>query len=98
MRPPRKRTMRLGSALELILVIAVAMALARTSVMMYRDFSGPPAPGWWDAWWRFCFVFEPFISGVALAGGAGLAIDGLRRQSPPLWCCGRWPWPFPCLV
>jgi hypothetical protein len=86
-----KITVQLGYALELVFVVAVAMALARVAFGNH-DWSGAPAPGWWDYWWRLCFLVEPLMSGVALAGGTGLAIEVLRRRTPPVWGWGRWTW------
>ncbi len=92
-----KRTTRLGYLLELVLVIAIAMALSRAAYRNH-DWSGPPISGWWGFWWTLCFLVEPFLSGVALAGGAGLAIEMTRRRSPPAWGWGRWTWSVSCLV
>ncbi len=95
----RRRAIKwgLGGALESVLILAVAMAVARSAAMNH-DWSLLPPAGWWRYWWSFYFVFEPFMSGIALAGGLALAIERLRRRTPEVWGVGRWTWSVSCLV
>ena len=41
---------------------------------------------------------DPFLSGVALAGGIGLWGECWRRRSPSAWGVGRWTWSVAALA
>src|SRR5947208_3528768 len=41
---------------------------------------------------RLGFLVEPFLTGVALVGGPGVALEAARRRAPATWGWGRWSW------
>jgi hypothetical protein len=88
---------RIRYALELVLVLAMGMALARAAFPPH-DFSEPPPSGSWVSWAVLVLTLNPFMSGVALTGGFGLAIERIRGRSPATWGFGRWTWSLACLV
>jgi hypothetical protein len=86
---------RLGYALELVVVLAAGMGLARWAA------SSP----WADAYLvrgdlarRVQFLVEPILAGIALAGGLGTWLEAARRRSPPTWDIGRWCWSVTALT
>jgi hypothetical protein len=81
--------MSLGYAMELVAVLACGMAVAnrmRDGLLWLADMD------------KVAFLLEldsamgPFLGGVALAGGIGLAAEGWRKRSPAGWDWGRWSW------
>jgi hypothetical protein len=85
---------RLGYALELVLVLAVGMALARWSA------HSMVAAGYYRSGVvrQFQLFAEPFLAGAALAGGLGTWLEAARRRSPPIWGIGRWSWSVTALT
>jgi hypothetical protein len=86
---------RLGYALELVIVLASGMALARWA-------SQHPNAGAFFAHAGLVrsvlFLTDPFLVGVALTGGIGLLVESLRRQSPSTWGMGRRTWAVAALT
>jgi hypothetical protein len=85
---------RLGYALELVLVLAMGMALGRWAA------HSPVAAGYFrsDVVRQFQFFVEPILAGMALAGGLGTWLEAARRRSPPNWGIGRWSWSVAALT
>jgi len=86
---------RLGYTLELVVVLAVGMALSRWTAR-FPDSTRFFAQA--DMGRQVQFLAEPFLAGAALAGGLGLLIEYLRRQSPPRWGLGRRTWSVAALL
>jgi hypothetical protein len=86
---------RLGYALELVVVLAAGMGLARWAA------SSPWAKAYLnrgDLGRRVQFLVEPILAGIALAGGLGTWLEAARRRSPPTWDIGRWCWSVTALT
>lgn len=80
---------RLGYAMELVVVVASGLALARStlgdpSLRRYLGADSTDLPGF--------LLIDTTLGGIAVAGGIGLAIEAVRRRSPPSWDIGRWCW------
>jgi len=76
---------RLGYAMEFVVVLAVGMGLARFVWVVY----GKDAETLLD---RLQIFIVPFLVGIGLAGGLGTWLEAARRRSPPIWGVGRWAW------
>jgi len=87
--------LRLGYALELVVVLAVGMSLSRWTAG-FPDSARFFATA--DMGRQVQFLAEPFLVGGALAGGLGLLIESLRRRSPPIWGLGRRTWSVAALL
>jgi hypothetical protein len=81
--------MRLASAMEMILVAAVGMAVASWLIhdpSMAQYYSQ-------GAWGRLLKdATDGFFAGVALAGCIAVWVERARRRPPSPWGPGRWAW------
>jgi hypothetical protein len=80
---------RLGYLLEMVVALAVGLALARWSSESVMG------AGKWTAnmlLTRLRYAVEPALSGVALVGFAGVAVEVFRKRTPKVWGVGRWIW------
>ncbi|MDR3621343.1 MAG: hypothetical protein P4L85_18475 [Paludisphaera borealis] len=88
-----KQTMRLDYAMELVVVMAFGMTVARGNFASnFWMWNSSSASAWLMASRMVHFVAGGALAGVALAGGVGLAVEILRRRSPAIWGWGRWTW------
>lgn len=81
--------MRLAYAMELILIVAVGMAVASWII------HGPSMAQYYPqaaSGRRLKNATDGFLVGVALAGCVGVWIERACRRSPSPWGPGRWAW------
>lgn len=84
--------LRLADFLELIVVLAAGLAVARWAT----DF---PAPARYWSWPRFLDALtRGFVIGASLAGGVGLWREAARRPVPTPWGIGRRTWAIAALT
>jgi hypothetical protein len=76
------------------LLIEPILALAAGFGLVYAVVADPiPRPVFIDILSvRLGYLVEPFLTGLALVGGLGVALEALRRRSPRGWGWGRWAW------
>ena len=79
----------LSYVLELVLALAVGLALARWSSAGVMGW-GVRRPAMLLSALRY--TVEPALSGIALVGCAGVAFELIRKRSPKIWGVGRWIW------
>jgi len=87
--PPTRPRIGLAYVMELVVGVAVCAGLLRDEVSdpRLRD-RLPNAPA--SEWLRL--VGETSLTGLALVGGLGLAVEAIRGRSPATWGLGRWIW------
>ncbi len=85
----KRPTMRLAYVLELVAAAAVCFAVVRSQLSSRWVSLNFPAPGYSG----FVRLFGgAFLTGLALSGGVGLAVEAFRGRRPSTWGLGRWVW------
>jgi hypothetical protein len=83
----RRLTIRVGYVMELVVAAAVCFAVVRSQMAPGSHFAGSTRSSGWVR-----LVGGSLLTGLALAGGLGLAAEAARRRRPATWGLGRWVW------
>jgi hypothetical protein len=82
-------TIRLAYILELVVAVAISAALSRDQLAEPRTRAhlavAPPSE-----WVRL--AGGAILTGLAISGGVGLALESARGRRPSSWGLGRWIW------
>jgi hypothetical protein len=85
----KRAAIKIGFVMELIVAAAVGFAVVRSHVSggPWVGYFGTPARADWVR-----LVGGSFLTGLALAGAGGLAVEAFRGRRPSSWGLGRWIW------
>jgi hypothetical protein len=87
--PGPRPTIRLAYLLELVVAVAVSASLSRDLLSEPRTraiLAVAPASEW------VRLLGGAILTGLAISGGVGLAIESVRGRRPSSWGLGRWIW------
>jgi hypothetical protein len=85
---------RLSYAIELVMAVAVGLALERVTIHFHRDLFHDIAtfPGWVQYGIYLTESGDPFCTGLVVVEGAALWIETGRRRTSRVWGFGRLTW------
>ncbi len=86
----KRPTIRLGYVLELVATAAVCFAVVRSQLTTSSVNSPSLDVRRSSDWVRL--LGGSILTGMALAGGVGLAVETVRGRRPASWGLGRWIW------
>jgi hypothetical protein len=88
---PRKRGLRLGFLIEIIVGIALGLTAVRWAERSMTEQSWRNSPGLFVGI-RITTYTSPFIALLAMSGLAALIIERIRGRTPTVFGPGRWTW------